>query len=467
MRNARTKHLDFIIGDIAALELAHGLVVILSQERVYGELYISYIQLGIMLAAITLSVAFFSDGYRGILYRGYLKEMEAVCSHMAITFAIEVVCLFAFRISGIFSRVVLFAAFFLGILFMYGERLLVKRYLVRKFRKIKYARTLMIIATQQQAGTLLECLSAHPFTVFHIQGLAVADRDLKGMKICGTTVSCTMDQVTEYVRSHIIDEVLISMPGKPEEEAKLAKQFLSIGVVVHIYMEQYLEEIPHKELERVNGMNVISCFNRVIPMHMLFCKRLMDILGGITGCVMALLIGVIVGPLIYIRSPGPILFSQIRVGKNGRKFRIYKFRSMVRDAEQQKEKLLSQNKVRGNMFKMDDDPRIIPGIGHFIRKTRLDEFPQFYNVLKGDMSLVGTRPPTVDEYESYSFAHKKRLAMKPGITGLWQISGRSDITDFEEVVKLDSQYIDEWNIEMDIKIILRTILVVMNRRGGV
>lgn len=232
-------------------------------------------------------------------------------------------------------------------------------------------------------------------------------------------------------------------------------------------MEQYLEEIPHKELERVNGMNVISCFNRVIPMHMLFCKRLMDILGGITGCVMALLIGVIVGPLIYIRSPGPILFSQIRVGKNGRKFRIYKFRSMVRDAEQKKEKLLSQNKVRGNMFKMDDDPRIIPGIGHFIRKTSLDEFPQFYNVLKGDMSLVGTRPPTVDEYESYSFAHKKRLAMKPGITGLWQISGRSDITDFEEVVKLDSQYIDEWNIEMDIKIILRTILVVMNRRGGV
>lgn len=148
-------------------------------------------------------------------------------------------------------------------------------------------------------------------------------------------------------------------------------------------------------------------------------------------------------------------------------FRIYRFRSMVRDAEQRKESLLSPNKVRGNMFKMDDDPRVIPGIGHFIRRTSLDEFPQFYNVLKGDMSLVGTRPPTVDEYEAYSFAHKKRLAMKPGITGLWQISGRSDITDFEEVVKLDSQYIDEWNIEMDIKIILKTLLVVMERRGGV
>lgn len=467
MRNARTKHLDFIIGDITALELAHGLVVILSQERVQGELYISYVQLGIMLAAITLSVAFFSDGYRGILYRGYLKEMEAVCRHMAVTFAIEAVCLFAFRISGIFSRVVLFAAFFAGILFMYGERLLVKRYLTRKFRKIKYARTLLVIATEQQAGILLERLCAHPFTVFHIQGLAIADRDMKGAEIHGTAVSCTMDEVTEYVRGHIIDEILISMPGKPEEEAKLAKQFLSVGMVVHIYMEQYLEEIPHKELERVNGMNVISCFNREIPMQMLFCKRMLDIAGGLAGCVMAFLIGIIVGPLICIRSPGPVLFSQIRVGKNGRMFRIYKFRSMVRDAEQRKESLLPQNKVRGNMFKMDDDPRVIPGIGHFIRRTSLDEFPQFYNVLKGDMSLVGTRPPTVDEYKAYSFAHKKRLAMKPGITGLWQISGRSDITDFEEVVKLDSQYIDEWNIEMDIKIILKTLLVVMERRGGV
>ena len=140
---------------------------------------------------------------------------------------------------------------------------------------------------------------------------------------------------------------------------------------------------------------------------------------------------------------------------------------MVMDADKQKEMLMSRNKIRGNMFKMDDDPRIIPGIGHFIRRTSLDEFPQFFNVLRGDMSLVGTRPPTVDEYEAYSFSHKKRLAMKPGITGLWQISGRSDITDFEEVVELDGRYIDEWDLEMDVKIILRTILVILKRRGSV
>ena len=182
---------------------------------------------------------------------------------------------------------------------------------------------------------------------------------------------------------------------------------------------------------------------------------------------MTLVIGLMIGPMIFFKSPGPVLFSQIRVGKNGRKFRIYKFRSMVMDADEQKEMLMSRNKIRGNMFKMDDDPRIIPGIGYFIRRTSLDEFPQFFNVLRGDMSLVGTRPPTVDEYEAYSFSHKKRLAMKPGITGLWQISGRSDITDFEEVVKLDGQYIDQWDLEMDVKIIFKTILVILKRRGSV
>ena len=137
------------------------------------------------------------------------------------------------------------------------------------------------------------------------------------------------------------------------------------------------------------------------------------------------------------------------------------------DAEKELKNLMPQNQMKGHMFKMDDDPRIIPGIGRFIRRTSLDEFPQFFNVLKGDMSLVGTRPPTEVEYEQYSFYQNKRLAMKPGITGMWQISGRNKITDFDEVVKLDSQYIDSWTIEKDIKIILKTVVVVLGRRGSV
>ena len=192
----------------------------------------------------------------------------------------------------------------------------------------------------------------------------------------------------------------------------------------------------------------------------------MDIIISIPGIIVTGILYIILGPIIYHQSPGPIFFKQERVGKNGRKFKIYKFRSMYMDAEERKKELMEQNKMQGLMFKMDDDPRITP-IGKFIRKTSLDEFPQFINIFKGDMSLVGTRPPTVDEFEHYDAHHKSRLAIKPGLTGLWQVSGRSDITDFEEVVRLDNEYIRNFSISYDLKIILKTVGVVFKREGSV
>lgn len=157
---------------------------------------------------------------------------------------------------------------------------------------------------------------------------------------------------------------------------------------------------------------------------------------------------------------------QERIGRNGKKFKLYKFRTMVPDAEQQKEGLMSQNCAGDHMFKLEHDPRIIglkrrpdgsvkEGIGSFLRKTSLDEFPQMINILRGDMSLVGTRPPTIDEWKKYDLHHRIRLAFRPGLTGLWQISGRSKITDFEEVVRLDTKYIDEWNLDWILKFSLK------------
>jgi len=173
----------------------------------------------------------------------------------------------------------------------------------------------------------------------------------------------------------------------------------------------------------------------------------------------------VIGPLIKLESPGPLFFSQKRVGRNGRIFKIYKFRSMYADAERRKKELMEQNEMNGLMFKMTDDPRITK-IGKFIRKTSLDELPQFWNVLKGDMSLVGTRPPTVDEFQQYEWYHKRRLSMTPGLTGVWQVSGRSDITDFEEIVSMDVEYIKNWSLKRDIKIILKTIQVVLHSDGA-
>ena len=163
-------------------------------------------------------------------------------------------------------------------------------------------------------------------------------------------------------------------------------------------------------------------------------------------------------------SAGPI-FSQERIGRDGKPFKFYKFRSMCPNAEAKLDDLLGQNEMDGPVFKIKDDPRITR-VGKFIRKTSIDELPQFFDVVRGSMSLVGTRPPTLDEYRQYESHHKRRLSMKPGITGLWQVSGRSDIDDFEEVVKLDVQYIDNWSIWMDIYLLFRTVGVVFDRKGA-
>lgn len=210
----------------------------------------------------------------------------------------------------------------------------------------------------------------------------------------------------------------------------------------------------------------------------LMLKRLMDIAGGLVGCLITGILFIFVAPAIYIASPGPIFFAQERVGKNGKRFKMYKFRSMYMDAEERKAELMKDNKLGDEkMFKLDFDPRVIgnkilpdgthkTGIGDFIRRTSIDEFPQFFNVLKGDMSIIGTRPPLISETNFYELHHRARLAIKPGITGMWQVSGRSDITDFEEVVRLDKEYITDWNIGLDIKILFKTVMVVLRKDGS-
>lgn len=171
------------------------------------------------------------------------------------------------------------------------------------------------------------------------------------------------------------------------------------------------------------------------------------------------------GAAVALASAQIALAGQKRVGLNGRIFYIHKLRSMYMDAEERKKELMAKNEMNGLMFKMQDDPRITK-VGKFIRKTSIDELPQFFDVLCGNMSLVGTRPPTVDEYSQYDSHHKRRLSMKPGITGLWQVSGRSDIQDFEEVVKLDVAYIDHWSLALDMRILFKTVGVVLRRTGA-
>lgn len=254
---------------------------------------------------------------------------------------------------------------------------------------------------------------------------------------------------------------------------------MEMGIAVHVALFRMNSENKRKRfVERMGNYTVVTtAITEVTPLQQMM-KRGMDIAGGIVGCIITGILFLFLAPVIYIKSPGPVFFQQERVGINGRRFKMYKFRSMYLDAEKRKAELMAQNRMKDNMmFKLEADPRIIgcridadgtvkKGIGNFIRDYSLDEFPQFFNVLKGDMSLVGTRPPTVDEWERYERHHRARLAVKPGITGLWQISGRSDILDFEEVVRLDTEYIADWNIGLDWKILFKTVRVVFRKNGA-
>lgn len=192
-------------------------------------------------------------------------------------------------------------------------------------------------------------------------------------------------------------------------------------------------------------------------------KRILDILGATVGLSLTALIFLPIVIAIYFDNPGPIFYSQTRCGWRGRQFRIWKFRSMVVNADQLKHQV--QNQANGHIFKNDNDPRITR-VGRFLRRTSLDELPQFWNVLLGDMSLVGTRPPTVDEVKQYNERHWQRLEVKPGITGEWQANGRSSVNDFEEIVSMDLHYQRCWSIAYDMKLILKTIQAVLHRKGA-
>ena len=264
-----------------------------------------------------------------------------------------------------------------------------------------------------------------------------------------------------------MDEALFSIPTELALPDKLIKNFGIMGITIHIKLARVADDSSNQIVEKLEGYTVLSTSINMVSAGQLIFKRTMDICGGLVGMLLTGIIFIFVAPIIYIKSPGPIFFKQVRIGKNGKKFNIYKFRSMYMDAEERKKELMAQNDIKdGMMFKMDNDPRIIKGIGNFIRDYSLDEFPQFWNVLKGDMSLVGTRPPTVDEWEKYEMHHRSRLAFKPGLTGMWQVSGRSNITDFEEVVRLDTEYIKKWNPGLDIKILFKTVAVVLGKVGS-
>lgn len=275
-----------------------------------------------------------------------------------------------------------------------------------------------------------------------------------------------LDDLETIVRDYVVDEIAVARPLSYDYRLlELLDRCQDMGITVSMLLETRNDKRTKAQVAMVGDLPMLKFHSVSLNENQLFIKRILDISGSIAGLILFGIAYIIFAPLIKLGSPGPVIFKQERVGRNGRVFEIWKFRSMGVDAEARKAALMSNNEMSGHMFKMTNDPRVTK-IGHFMRKTSIDELPQFFNVFKGDMSLVGTRPPTVKEVKHYERHHHKRISITPGITGKWQISGRSDIEDFEEVVKLDSDYIADWNVWDDIKILLKTVEVVFKGRGS-
>lgn len=275
-----------------------------------------------------------------------------------------------------------------------------------------------------------------------------------------------IDDLKNIIRNNTVDEVIFTLSGnKNIDIAPLIEICKKVGIHVKILPALWSENQYSLSVESNQGIPFICLQNNNINANGILYKRLVDILGALVGLTIFIVIYPIIAIFIKKDSQGPVLFKQLRKGQHGRIFKLYKFRTMYCNAEEVKQHLLNKNEMKGFMFKMEDDPRITP-FGKFLRKTSLDEVPQFINVLKGEMSLVGTRPPTIEEVEKYKLEHLKRISSKPGITGLWQVSGRNKINDFEEVVRLDCKYLDNWSLSNDFLILIKTIFIVLGRKGA-
>ena len=466
------KHWDFILIDLLCMQISYIAAFMLRHGRYLPYVEEKYRVMAPVMALLGVAVAATTSNYYKILRRGYYKEFLSSFKYVCIVMAGSLAYMFMTQNSESYSRVMFTTMFGINVVLSWILRSVHKNVLVRRITRREGHRSTVAVTSLKKAESVTQSIIDSKLEDIYLAGIVVVDKDYRpDSSILGIPVVADKNTVVSYIKSNWVDEVFINLNDSYEEmqiAGKLADEFMEMGITVHTALTRGEEFTANREVEKFAGYTVLSSSIAMVTPGQMLAKRVMDILGGVVGCILMAIAFIFVAPIIFIKSPGPVIFKQERVGKNGKMFKIYKFRSMYMDAEERKKELMEQNKMSdGMMFKIDDDPRIIKGIGSFIRKYSIDELPQFWNILIGDMSLVGTRPPTVDEWEKYELHHRKRLAIKPGLTGMWQVSGRSNIVDFEKIVELDTKYIAEWNLGLDIKIILKTIMVVLRKEGSV
>lgn len=475
------KHFDFILIDIMCLQISFVIACWVTAGCGNPYRIPRYQFTVVILLTSQLLVIVFNNKYGGILRRKRFDEFVSVVKYIIEVMVVALVYLFAVKNSASVSRLQFGISSILFVILSYSLRQINKRRVLRQKTSRKKLKSIVLVTGKDYVEEAMQKLyDPGTYQDYYVSWIILMDT-AEEMTFPGIDVpvfplgKAAMDRLTHGW----VDQVFILQPEHIPFPAKLFDELKMMGITVSYTMTAISDDRwPGNDIQKLGRYKVLTNSVRFTTFKELAFKRAMDILGGTVGCIFTGIIFLFVAPAIYIKSPGPIFFTQERVGQNGKTFKMHKFRTMYMDAEERKAELMSRNKIKdGLMFKMDDDPRIIGsekknrngkpiGIGNILRETSLDEFPQFFDILTGKMSLVGWRPCTLEEWEKYDMKHRIRASMKPGLTGMWQVSGRSEITDFDEVVRMDREYIENWSLLLDVKLILKTVWVVVAREGA-
>jgi len=427
----------------------------------------------VAVAGVALLVFLFRDQqYSSGLRMSRLSDTIAVLKNAALAYGVTLVA--AFLTKGFFtgfanySRTVILGSLALTVVLLFAERVALHAYQSRLFSRGEALRRVAVAGEGQATDELINFIERRPWLGIQCVGRISTSADNSFGANAGARSLPHLgsaDTLAEVAEQERVDEVLLALdPSDSEAAVKLLHTSIENGIPCRIVPSLFETSYRHAKLAGFAALPVVDM--RVDPLDQVqrTFKRVLDVTVAATALCLMSPVLLASAALVKLSSPGPVLFHQERVGKNGRNFQLLKFRTMYQDAEERLAELEEQNEADGHIFKMKDDPRITP-VGRFLRKWSLDEFPQCINVLRGEMSVVGPRPPIPDEVACYETQHHCRLKGMPGITGLWQVSGRSELT-FEEMVKLDRYYLENWTLGMDLSIILKTFYVVLARKGA-
>jgi exopolysaccharide biosynthesis polyprenyl glycosylphosphotransferase len=426
----------------------------------------------LLLTLITMYPCFIMfNFYESYLKRNLSKILRDMLKGVTTGVIILMTLLFMIKLEKM-SRIYI-AIFYINIVVLMTISKSIIYQILKNYENREYnISNILIVGSRERARNVIEIIRSSP-KKDNIMGCLEIDPKRVGKKIAGgVPVIGTMEDLKDTILTKVVDEIIFAMPLQYIENIdKYLLLIEEVGILVRIIPDWHIHSLLYKPkvasivFDDFHGLPTMLFTPTTTLQRDLFLKNLFDYSLTVTALILLLPFFLLIGLMIKCISWGPVFFKQERVGLNGRKFMLYKFRTMVPDAEKRLEELKHLNEADGPVFKIKKDPRIIPFIGTLLRKISLDELPQLINILKGEMSLIGPRPPIQSEVDRYDIWQRRRLSMKPGLTCIWQISPNRNDIDFNTWMEMDLEYIDNWSLLLDAKLFLKTILVVFMGHG--